>query len=219
MPAHHRAQHRAAAGQGRADGRSAGSQAQLISKEGACAAQAASGEVRRSARIHGHGGQVASGSRERVAGQGGTHPLAGQDAHNRGVTMTRGPPHAGRGQDLRRPPSGHAWASPRAASRRATTAYGQVDRDAESKRGSEHGSISQQGPFTDTHLEIKMAALTAANEKKVVRTVAALHHPSGVRGHTSGPQWQEVHSGIHHENMVGHKLASSRPPGRSGGTR
>ena len=32
------------------------------------------------------------------------------------------------------------------------------------------GRSVKKGPFTDTHLEIKLTALTAANEKKVVRT-------------------------------------------------
>ena len=32
------------------------------------------------------------------------------------------------------------------------------------------GRSVKKGPFTDTHLEAKMAVLNAANEKKVVRT-------------------------------------------------
>ena len=32
------------------------------------------------------------------------------------------------------------------------------------------GRSVKKGPFTDTHLEAKIAVLTAANEKKVVRT-------------------------------------------------
>ena len=70
-------------GKGAQMARSAGSQAQLVSKEGGMALlKLPSGEIAaRAARLHGHrrpGGQ--RGSRERFARQGGTHALAGQDA-------------------------------------------------------------------------------------------------------------------------------------------
>ena len=35
------------------------------------------------------------------------------------------------------------------------------------------GRSVKKGPFTDTHLEAKLAVLSAANEKKVVRHVLA----------------------------------------------
>ena len=70
------------------------------------------------------------------------------------------------------------------------------------------GRSVKKGPFTDTHLEIKMAALAAANEKKVIRTWSRRSTilPEFV-GHTIA-----VHNGKQHvpvyitENMVGHKL-------------
>ena len=70
------------------------------------------------------------------------------------------------------------------------------------------GRSVKKGPFTDTHLESKMAALTAANEKKVVRTWSRRSTilPEFV-GHTIA-----VHNGKKFipvyvtENMVGHKL-------------
>ena len=70
------------------------------------------------------------------------------------------------------------------------------------------GRSVHKGPFTDTHLETKMAVLTAANEKKVVRTWSRRSTilPEFV-GHTIA-----VHNGKKFipvyitENMVGHKL-------------
>ena len=70
------------------------------------------------------------------------------------------------------------------------------------------GRSVKKGPFTDTHLETKIAVLSAANEKKVVRTWSrrSTIHPDMV-GHTIA-----VHNGRKFipvyctENMVGHKL-------------
>ena len=75
------------------------------------------------------------------------------------------------------------------------------------------GRSVHKGPFTDTHLETKMAVLTAANEKKVVRTWSrrSTITPEMV-GMTFG-----VHNGKRHipiyitENMVGHKLGEFSP--------
>jgi small subunit ribosomal protein S19 len=71
------------------------------------------------------------------------------------------------------------------------------------------GRSVKKGPFTDTHLEIKMAALTAANEKKVVRTWSRRSTilPEFV-GHTIA-----VHNGKKFipVNMVGHKLGEFSP--------
>src|ERR1051325_2171255 len=75
------------------------------------------------------------------------------------------------------------------------------------------GRSVQKGPFTDTHLESKLTALTAANEKKVVRTWSRRSTilPEFV-GHTIA-----VHNGKKFipvyitENMVGHKLGEFSP--------
>ena len=75
------------------------------------------------------------------------------------------------------------------------------------------GRSVKKGPFTDNHLEVKMAALTAANEKKVVRTWSRRSTilPEFV-GHTIA-----VHNGKKFipvyitENMVGHKLGEFSP--------
>jgi small subunit ribosomal protein S19 len=66
----------------------------------------------------------------------------------------------------------------------------------------------KKGPFVDAHLEKKVAALNAANEKKVIKTWSrrSTVTPDMV-GHTIA-----VHNGRKHipvfitENMVGHKL-------------
>jgi len=66
----------------------------------------------------------------------------------------------------------------------------------------------KKGPFVDDHLEKKVAALNAANEKKVIKTWSrrSTVTPDMV-GHTIA-----VHNGRKHipvfitENMVGHKL-------------
>ena len=70
------------------------------------------------------------------------------------------------------------------------------------------GRSVKKGPFTDTHLEAKLAVLVATNEKKVVRTWSRRSTviPEMV-GHTLA-----VHNGKKFipvyvtENMVGHKL-------------
>ncbi len=75
------------------------------------------------------------------------------------------------------------------------------------------GRSISKGPFTDDHLEKKLAALTAANEKKVVRTWSRRSTvlPEFV-GHTVA-----VHNGKKFipvyvtENMVGHKLGEFSP--------
>ena len=75
------------------------------------------------------------------------------------------------------------------------------------------GRSVKKGPFTDTHLEAKIAVLTAANEKKVVRTWSRRSTilPEFV-GHTVA-----VHNGKKFipvyvtENMVGHKLGEFSP--------
>jgi small subunit ribosomal protein S19 len=75
------------------------------------------------------------------------------------------------------------------------------------------GRSVKKGPFTDTHLEAKLAVLAAANEKKVVRTWSRRSTilPEFV-GHTVA-----VHNGKKFipvyvtENMVGHKLGEFSP--------
>ena len=70
------------------------------------------------------------------------------------------------------------------------------------------GRSVKKGPFTDTHLEAKVAVLVATSEKKVIRTWSrrSTIHPEMV-GHTIA-----VHNGKKFipvyvtENMVGHKL-------------
>jgi small subunit ribosomal protein S19 len=75
------------------------------------------------------------------------------------------------------------------------------------------GRSVKKGPFTDTHLEAKLAVLNASNEKKVVRTWSRRSTilPEFV-GHTVA-----VHNGKKFipvyvtENMVGHKLGEFSP--------
>ena len=75
------------------------------------------------------------------------------------------------------------------------------------------GRSVKKGPFTDTHLEAKLAVLAATNEKKVVRTWSRRSTilPEFV-GHTVA-----VHNGKKFipvyvtENMVGHKLGEFAP--------
>src|SRR4249919_551232 len=75
------------------------------------------------------------------------------------------------------------------------------------------GRSVKKGPFTDTHLEAKVAVLAAANEKRVVRTWSRRSTvlPEFV-GHTIA-----VHNGKKFipvyvtENMVGHKLGEFSP--------
>jgi len=75
------------------------------------------------------------------------------------------------------------------------------------------GRSVKKGPFTDTHLEAKLAVLVATNEKKVVRTWSRRSTilPEFV-GHTVA-----VHNGKKFipvyvtENMVGHRLGEFAP--------
>src|SRR5205085_9300956 len=70
------------------------------------------------------------------------------------------------------------------------------------------GRSVKKGPFTDTHLEAKLAALAATNEKKVIRTWS--------RRSTIIPEFVGQTIAVHNgkkfipvyitENMVGHKL-------------
>ncbi len=75
------------------------------------------------------------------------------------------------------------------------------------------GRSLKKGPFTDTHLNVKMTALNAKSEKKVVRTWSRRSTilPEFI-GHTIA-----VHNGKKFipvyvtENMVGHKLGEFSP--------
>ena len=75
------------------------------------------------------------------------------------------------------------------------------------------GRSVKKGPFTDTHLEAKLAVLSTTSEKKVVRTWSwrSTILPEFV-GHTVA-----VHNGKKFipvyitENMVGHKLGEFSP--------
>jgi small subunit ribosomal protein S19 len=75
------------------------------------------------------------------------------------------------------------------------------------------GRSVKKGPFTDAHLEKRLDAMNAANEKKVVRTWSRRSTilPEFV-GHTIA-----VHNGKKFipvyvtENMVGHKLGEFSP--------
>ena len=71
----------------------------------------------------------------------------------------------------------------------------------------------KKGPFVDAHLENKIAALNARNEKRVVRTWSRRSEISPeMVGHTIA-----VHDGRKHvpsyisESMVGHKLGEFAP--------
>ena len=75
------------------------------------------------------------------------------------------------------------------------------------------GRSVKKGPFTDTHLEAKVAVLSASNEKKVVRTWS--------RRSTILPEFVGQTIAVHNgrkfipvyvtENMVGHKLGEFAP--------
>ena len=75
------------------------------------------------------------------------------------------------------------------------------------------GRSVAKGPFIDKHLEVKMAVLAAANEKKVVRTWS--------RRSTILPEFVGFTIAVHNgkkfipvyvtENMVGHKLGEFSP--------
>ena len=75
------------------------------------------------------------------------------------------------------------------------------------------GRSVKKGPFTDTHLEAKVAVLVAANDKKVVRTWS--------RRSTILPEFVGQTIAVHNgkkfipvyvtENMVGHKLGEFAP--------
>ncbi len=75
------------------------------------------------------------------------------------------------------------------------------------------GRSVKKGPFTDTHVEKRIDALNAANEKKVIRTWSRRSTilPEFV-GHTVA-----VHNGRKFipvyitENMVGHKMGEFSP--------
>ena len=75
------------------------------------------------------------------------------------------------------------------------------------------GRSLKKGPFVDTHLEVRIDALNANNEKKVIRTWSRRSTilPEFV-GHTVA-----VHNGKKFipvyvtENMVGHKLGEFSP--------
>ena len=75
------------------------------------------------------------------------------------------------------------------------------------------GRSVKKGPFTDTHLEDKIAVLVATSEKKVVRTWS--------RRSTILPEFVGQTIAVHNgkkfipvyltENMVGHKLGEFSP--------
>ena len=75
------------------------------------------------------------------------------------------------------------------------------------------GRSVKKGPFTDTHLELKLAAASAANDKKVIRTWS--------RRSTILPEFVVQTVAVHNgkkfipvyitENMVGHKLGEFSP--------
>ena len=75
------------------------------------------------------------------------------------------------------------------------------------------GRSVKKGPFTDEHLEKKLAVLSATNEKKVVRTWS--------RRSTILPEFVGQTIAVHNgrkfipvyitENMVGHKLGEFSP--------
>ncbi len=155
----------------------------------------------------GAGGQLRS--RKRIAGQGRTHALAGQDAAQpRRDHESGGPPaRRRRRQDFGRTPSGDPVGPADARIQDAQQqAHGQVDRDAaRARRGNPMGRSVKKGPFTDTHLEAKMAVLDGRQRKKSgAHVVAPLHHSSGIRrSYRSGSQRQEIHSGLRHREHGG----------------
>ena len=159
---HRRSQHRTAAGKGAQMARSAGAQAQLVSREGGMALlKLPSGEVRRvpvecMATI----GQVGNVDHENVSlGKAGRKRWMGKTpAQSRRVDEPgRSPARRRRRQDFRRPPSGDAVGPADARLQDAQQqAHRQVDRHAEEQEEvSDMGRSVKKGPFTDTHLEAR----------------------------------------------------------------
>ena len=209
-------------GKGAQMARSAGTQVQLISKEGDMALlKLPSGEVRRvpveaMATI----GQVGNVDHENVSlGKAGRKRWLGKMPHNRGVSMNPvDHPHGGgEGQNERRPQSGNSLGP---ADARLQDAEQQADRQVHREpQGEEtvirerYGSFRKKGPFTDTHLEKKVEAMNVKNEKKVIKTWSRRSTilPEFV-GHTlachNGKKFIPVYVT---ENMVGHKLGEFSP--------
>ena len=209
-------------GKGAQMARSAGAQAQLVSKEGGIALlKLPSGEIRRvpvecMATI----GQVGNVEHENEShGKAGkTRWLGKQAAQPRRLHEPgRSPAWRRRRQDFRRTSSGDALGPADARIQDPQQqAHRQVDRDAESEEAVEESDMSRslkKGPFTDDHLVKKVAAMNEKNEKKVVRTWSRRSTilPEFI-GHTLG-----VHNGKKFipvyvtENMVGHKLGEFSP--------
>jgi small subunit ribosomal protein S19 len=75
------------------------------------------------------------------------------------------------------------------------------------------GRSLKKGPFTDTHLQVKVTGMIAKNEKKVIRTWS--------RRSTILPEFVGYTLAVHNgrkfipvyvtENMVGHKLGEFSP--------
>ncbi len=201
--------------------RSAGAQAQLVSKEGDYALlKLPSGEIRKvlvecAATI----GQVGNVEHENVSlGKAGRKRWMGKMPHNRGVSMNPvDHPHGGgegKTSGGRHPVT--PWGQPtrgfKTRNNKRTNKW-IVTRKAEEEIGRDMGRSLAKGPFVDDHLMKKVAAMNDKNEKKVVRTWSRRSTilPEFI-GHTLA-----VHNGKKFipvyvtENMVGHKLGEFSP--------
>ena len=212
-------------GKGAQMARSAGAQAQLVSREGGIALlKLPSGEIRRvQVECMATIGQVGNVEHENEShGKAGKTRWLGKRPHNRGVSMNPvDHPHGGgEGKTSRRPASGDALGPADARIQDAQQqAHRQVDREPEGEEeglgiGRTNMSRSlKKGPFTDDHLAKKVADMNEKNEKKVVRTWSRRSTilPEFI-GHTLA-----VHNGKKFipvyitENMVGHKLGEFSP--------
>ena len=208
-------------GKGGQMARSAGSQAQLVSqRRRPGAAEAAFGRNPPGAgRVHGDGRARSATSTTKTCRSARRDARAGwaRRPHNRGVSMNPvDHPHGGgegKTSGGRHPVT--PWGQPtrgfKTRNNKRTDKW--IVNAQEQEEVTDMGRSVKKGPFTDTHLEAKVAVLTAANEKKVVRTWSRRSTilPEFV-GHTIA-----VHNGKKFipvyvtENMVGHKLGEFSP--------
>src|ERR1700679_3034376 len=208
-------------GKGGQMARSAGTQAQLVSKEGDLALlKLPSGEIRKvqidcAATI----GQVGNVEHENVSlGKAGRSRWLGKMPHNRGVTMNPvDHPHGGgegKTSGGRHPVT--PWGQPtrgfKTRNNKRTDKW-IVTRKTKKREPKNMGRSLAKGPFVDDHLMKKMEAMNVKSEKKVVRTWSRRSTilPEFI-GHTLA-----VHNGKKFipvyitENMVGHKLGEFSP--------
>jgi hypothetical protein len=206
-------------GKGAQMARSAGTQAQLVSREGEYALlKLPSGEVRRvPVECMATVGQVGNLDHENVTlGKAGRTRWLGRRPHNRGVSMNPvDHPHGGgegKTSGGRHPVT--PWGQPtrgfKTRNNKRTDKWivtARKKRSGSRERGKElsMGRSLKKGPFTDDHLvEEGGGAEREEREEGGPHLVAPLDDPAGVhRPHHRGAQRQEVHPGVRHREHGG----------------